>query len=80
MDDPRAATLLAFVREYLAGDRADTVTVDTPLLSERILDSMGITLLATFVEEQFAVPFDGTELRAGRMESVRDLVAHLDRL
>lgn len=80
MDDPRCATLLDFVRQYLAGERAAEVTADTPLLSERILDSMGITLLATFVEERFGVPFDGTELRAGRMETVRALVAQLDRL
>lgn len=80
MDDPRAEQLLEFVRRYLTAEGADEITVDTPLLTERLLDSMGITLLAAFVEEQFGVPFDGTELRAGGMETVRALVSALDRL
>ena len=75
MDDPRAPLLLDFVRRYFAVGREAPVTLDTPLLSEGLLDSMGLTLLASFVEEQFGVPFDGTELRAGRHESIRDLLA-----
>jgi acyl carrier protein len=74
MDDPRAPLLLDFVRHYFAAGRDAPVTLDTPLLSEGLLDSMGITLLASFVEEQFGVPFDGTELRIGRRESIRDLL------
>ena len=75
MDDPRAPVLLDFVRRYFAAGREAAVTVDTPLLSEGLLDSMGITLLATFVEEQFSVAFAGTELRIGRRETIRDVLA-----
>jgi acyl carrier protein len=74
MDDTRAALLLDFVRRYFAAGREAPVTLDTRLLSEGLLDSMGLTLLASFVEEQFGVPFDGTELRAGRHETIRDLL------
>ncbi len=77
MDDPRATLLLDFVRRYFAAGHEADVTVDTPLLSQGLVDSMGLTLLAAFVEEQFGVPFDGTELRAGRCETIRDLLALL---
>ena len=79
-DAARAAALLEFVRRNFAAERADAVHLDTPLLSEQFVDSVGLTLLAAFVEETFAVPFDGTELRAGRLESVRAIVALLDTL
>lgn len=77
MDDPRASLLLDFVRRNLVAQGADAVTVDTPLLSERLIDSMGITMLAAFIEEEFAVAFDGNELRKGRLETIRDLVARI---
>jgi acyl carrier protein len=79
MDDPRAARLLEFVEHYIAAGRDLPITADTPLLTEGILDSMGIVLLASFIEEQFGVPFDGTELRIGRCESVRDVLRLIDR-
>ena len=77
MDDARASILLDFVRRNLVVEDADAITTDTPLLSERLIDSMGITMLAAFIEEQFDVAFDGTELRKGRLESIRDIVARL---
>lgn len=77
MDDARASILLDFVRRNLAIEDADAITLDTPLLSDRLIDSMGITMLAAFIEEQFDVAFDGTELRKGRLESIRDIVAQL---
>ena len=79
MDDPRAARLLEFVGHYIAAGRDVPLTADTPLLTEGVLDSMGIVLLASFIEEQFGVPFDGTELRIGRCESVRDVLQLIDR-
>jgi len=78
MDDPHASQLLDFVRQYFGAGRDAPITLDTPLLSEGVLDSMGLTLLASFIEEHFGVPFDGTELRAGRHETVRHLVALID--
>jgi acyl carrier protein len=73
MNDSRAQVLLDFVRRNL-DDPTVELTVDTPLLSEKLIDSMGLTMLAAFVEEEFQVPFDGTELRAGGPESIRALL------
>jgi acyl carrier protein len=78
MDD-RAQDVLDFIRRNFATDTTPVITLDTPLLTEQIIDSMGITLLAAFVEERFDVAFDGTELRKGRLETVRGLIAWLAR-
>jgi acyl carrier protein len=78
-EDARTQALLEFIDRNFATESTPQVTVDTPLLSAGIVDSMGITLLAAFVEERFDIAFDGTELRKGRMETVRDLVTWLDR-
>jgi acyl carrier protein len=80
MDDVRSAMLLDFVRRNFSTSNGAPIQLDTPLLSEQIVDSMGITLLSAFVEEQFRVPFDGTELRKGRLETVRAVAALVDRL
>lgn len=79
-DGARVARLLDFVRRNFGGAHAAEITADTPLLSEQILDSMGMTVLAAFIEETFRVPFDGSELRKGRLETVRAIAALLDRL
>jgi len=79
MEDARAQMLLDFVRRNFAADGGAEATLDTPLLTERLIDSMGITLLAAFIEEQFDVAFDGTELRKGRLETVRAIAAEIDR-
>ena len=76
----RAEALLEFVRRTFAVPGGAEIGLDTPLLAERIVDSMGVTLLAAFIEEEYGVPFDGTELRQGRLETVRALARLLDRL
>ena len=78
-EDARTQALLEFIDRNFATESTPHITLDTPLLSEWLVDSMGITLLAAFVEERFDIAFDGTELRKGRMETVRDLVAWLVR-
>jgi acyl carrier protein len=76
-NDSRALALLDFVRRNLIPEDAGEIGLDTPLLSERLIDSMGIAMLAAFIEEEFDVPFDGTELRKGRVESIRAIVGRL---
>jgi acyl carrier protein len=79
MDGARAQELLEFVQRNFANERTGAITVDTALLTEQIIDSMGITLLAAFVEERFGVTFDGPELRKGRLETVSAIAALLDK-
>ena len=72
MPDDDAITLLEFVRLNLSAADA-AITPTTRLLSEGLVDSMGITLLAAFIEERFGVRFDDTEIRAGGLETIADI-------
>jgi acyl carrier protein len=59
-------------------DPAHGVDSDTPLLAEGLVDSMGLVLLAAFVEQRFGVRIDDADMRAGPLESIRDILAFVD--
>ncbi len=77
--DGRITTLERFIRNTLLVDRRTPILPTTPLLSDGLLDSVGVAQLAVFVEEQFGVPFDDSDLRAGRRETIADILALVDR-
>jgi len=79
MPDERADVLLDFIRAKLLVGEERAVTADTPLVSDRIVDSMGLVLLAAFVEERFGVRIDDGDLRESDLESVTDILALIDR-
>ena len=78
MNDPRVKVLADYVAT-LQVDRGRTFDAATPLLTERILDSMGMVMLAAFVEERFGVRVDDAEFRAGGLERLGDVLALVDR-
>jgi acyl carrier protein len=75
INDDAENVLLEFVQQNFVTERTAAIDRDTPLLTAQIVDSMGITLLAAFIEERFGVACDGTEIRRGRLETVRGLAA-----
>ena len=79
MAEDRAAILLEFVSSNLLADERHVLTADTPLVSERVVDSMGVVMLAAFVEERFGARIDDGDLRAGELETVNDILALIDR-
>jgi acyl carrier protein len=79
MPDDRTRVLLDYVRTKLVVDAGRALTPETRLVSERVIDSMGLVLLAAFVEERFGVRVDDADLRAGEIESVADILALVDR-
>lgn len=79
MADPRARVLEDFVHSRLLGDRRRVVTPETRLASEGLVDSMGLVLLAAFVEERFGVRIDDADLRAGELETIAGILALVDR-
>jgi acyl carrier protein len=78
MTDPRAAVLERFVREELLLDPEVTLTPRTRLLSEGLVDSLGAVRLAAFIEETFRVRFDDSDIRAGEVETIADILAVVD--
>lgn len=79
MSDARADVLLQFVRTKLVQDTASMPTETTRLVTEHVVDSMGLILLAAFVEERFGIRIDDADFRAGEMETIADVVTLIDR-
>jgi acyl carrier protein len=79
MPDPRASLLLDFIRTKLLVDAGRSLTPETRLVSERLVDSMGLVLLAAFVEERFGVRVDDADMRTGELDTVADILALVDR-
>lgn len=76
--DERAAVLIDYVRSNLLVDPARPLDEDTPLISEGLVDSMGLVMLAAFVEERFGARIEDADLRAGALESVRGILSLID--
>jgi acyl carrier protein len=79
MPDERAQVIAQFIRENLLGDRRRTLGVDTPLFADGLVDSMGLVLLATFVEDRFGVRIEDSDVRAGEFGTISQLLALIDR-
>lgn len=74
MSDERTAILVEYVRSQLLVDPDRPLDADTPLISEGLVDSMGLVMLAAFVEERFGARIEDADFRAGSLESIRDVV------
>lgn len=48
--------------ELITGSLDAPLTADTPLIENGILDSLGIFKLLSFIEEQFSIRVDPTEI------------------
>jgi acyl carrier protein len=79
MSDDRAAVISDYIRAHLLVDRSKELALDTPLISEGLVDSMGLVLLAAFVEERFGVRIDDAEIRAGHLETIVEILSLMDR-
>ncbi len=67
------------LRAYL-GDNClhmppDEIPLDQPLISSGLVDSFHLVDLALFVESEFGVRIDDTELNAGVFDTLAQLVA-----
>lgn len=74
MSDECTAILVEYVRSQLLVDPDRPLDADTPLISEGLVDSMGLVMLAAFVEERFGARIEDADFRAGSLESIRDVV------
>lgn len=78
MVDARAQKLEAFIRSNLMPDPGAPLDLDTSLADNGSLDSMGATLMAAFVEEEFGVNVGDTAISAGRLGTIRQVLALID--
>jgi acyl carrier protein len=79
MRDPRADVLERYIRTNLLAGTTRALDEGTRLVSDGVIDSMGLVLLASFVEEEFGVRIDDADIRAGGLETITDVLALVDR-
>jgi acyl carrier protein len=76
--DPRVAEIARFVRDHLLIDGSSTFSPETPLIGSGLVDSMGIVMLAAFVEERFGAYVREDEIFDGR-DTIQAIVELIDR-
>jgi acyl carrier protein len=79
MVDDRHAVLEEYIRTKLVARPHPSLTADTPLHPNGLVDSMGMVLLAAFVEKQFGVPVSDGDLRAGSLSTIARILTFVDR-
>jgi acyl carrier protein len=61
------------LEEFLPGEDPANLTISTPLLSTRVLDSLAILKLVAFLEDQFNVTIEAYETSEDYMDSIADI-------
>ena len=78
MTDDRGAVLEEYIRSKLLA-RPASLAPDTALRADGLVDSMGMVLLAQFVEQRFGVAVSDGDLRAGELNTIARILAFVDR-
>jgi acyl carrier protein len=68
-----------YLRRELLEDRPDfALADDTNLLTEHVVDSLGIFMLITFLEEEFGIVIDADEVLVEHFETVADIASLIE--
>ena len=72
---PLSEQILAFVRTQLGVE--DALTPDTPLVTNGLIDSVGLMRLAAFVEQSTGLTIPDQDINAGHFDTVRQIDAYV---
>lgn len=75
MADEPAQKLASFIRTNLMEGPDAEIGLDTSLVDNGSLDSMGSNLLAAFIEEEFGVKLGEDDISPERLGTVRQILA-----
>lgn len=70
-----AEQITEFVRSQLGVE--DAVTADTPLVTNGLVDSVGLMRLAAFIEQTTGLTIPDQDINAGHFDTVRQIEAYL---
>jgi len=74
------SVLRNFILEnYLFSDDQSLLNNDDSFLESKIMDSMGVLELVSFLEEQFEVTTEDQEMIPGNLDSIDKLVAFVEK-
>jgi acyl carrier protein len=73
-------TIREFILDkYLPGESPENLREDTPLRTSGILDSLATLGLISFLEERFKIEVEAHETDVDNFDSLRDIVAFVER-
>ena len=67
--------IIEFVRTQLGVD--DDLTPDTPLVTNGLIDSVGLMRMAAFIEQATGITIPDQDVNAGHFDTVRQIDAYL---
>jgi len=74
-DDEIRRELREFLlREFLPGESSSTLTDETPLLTEGILDSISVLRFVMFLEKRFRIKLRGQDLAHRHLRTVASVI------
>ena len=72
--------LITFIKEnFITGRSQKEISPEESLVDSGIIDSTGILELVMFIEEKYSITIEDEELIPENLDSVKNLVAFLDR-
>ncbi len=75
MSDPIIPQLADFLAQKILKQPKRVIAADEALISSGLIDSMSLVDVALFVEDQFGVRIDDTELNADTFDTLNQLAA-----
>ena len=75
----RIKTLQQFLVDELAADPSDVERLDVELVEEDIVDSLGIFSIVDFLEAQYSIAIDPTEITIENFSTLRAIDALVER-
>lgn len=61
------------LKEFLPGEKPETLTESTPLLTGGILDSIQTIKLVAFLEKNFKIQLEPTDIDEDRLNTILDI-------
>jgi acyl carrier protein len=78
VNDDLVSTLAKYIASEFLKQPDRTIDPDEALLSNGLIDSFHLVDLALYVEDNFGVHIDDSELNAGTFDSLNQLAAFID--
>ena len=77
--DEKILQLSQFITQNILKQPSRTIQPDEPLITAGLIDSFSLVDLALFVEDQFQVHIDDTELNAETFDNLKELVRIIEK-
>lgn len=75
----RAEKIISYIQEELLDDPDVEITNDTSLFQDRVLDSLSLVTLITFLEETFNIKVGTSEVSIENLDTVSNMLNLLDK-